>query len=379
MTGKTWLAVPTILALIVLGTLIVLWALTAGATHIGPATGDLATDPMIISPDNSVATADRTITITLTDPNLNKPLFVGTGPNGEPPDPTVSGKGVVVGDPTSITTGGERVLVGTDVFSTFTVALTANPISDGFTPLADRDDDGDIDINDVEIVLVDGGGLVAADIAVSGIFNAARGQVTFTVFKVGLASAGAFFDVRYATSGVELTRDIEPFAEAVTAPIGGLVHGQQFTLTLDIGNLPLQDTNGDGALSTADINVTIAGRTAANTPIVTSIGGTAILANPANGLASADQLTLVHSGDALAGGTEISVSYLGLVDLVTVKGDLGVDMPLRMRETGPDTGVFQATVIAIGSSFLDQPNRTTSIPPQLEMPIAPAWRCSMED
>ena len=184
MTGKTWLAVPTILALIVLGTLIVLWALTAGATHIGPATGDLATDPMIISPDNSVATADRTITITLTDPNLNKPLFVGTGPNGEPPDPTVSGKGVVVGDPTSITTGGERVLVGTDVFSTFTVALTANPISDGFTPLADRDDDGDIDINDVEIVLVDGGGLVAADIAVSGIFNAARGQVTFTVFKV---------------------------------------------------------------------------------------------------------------------------------------------------------------------------------------------------
>ena len=186
MTGKTWLAVPTILALIVLGTLIVLWALTAGATHIGPATGDLATDPMIISPDNSVATADRTITITLTDPNLNKPLFVGTGPNGEPPDPTVSGKGVVVGDPISITTGGERVLVGTDVFSTFTVALTANPISDGFTPLADRDDDGDIDINDVEIVLVDGGGLVAADIAVSGIFNAARGQVTFTVSNLDL-------------------------------------------------------------------------------------------------------------------------------------------------------------------------------------------------
>ena len=37
----------------------------------------------MVSPSGSVATADRTLTITLTDPDLSVTRFVGTGPDGE--------------------------------------------------------------------------------------------------------------------------------------------------------------------------------------------------------------------------------------------------------------------------------------------------------
>ena len=45
-------------------------------------------DPSIVSSDNAIPEADRTITVTLTDKNLNTPLFVGNGPDGEAPDIT---------------------------------------------------------------------------------------------------------------------------------------------------------------------------------------------------------------------------------------------------------------------------------------------------
>ena len=46
----------------------------------------------------------------------------------------------------------------------------------------------------------------------------------------------------------------------------------------------------------------------------------------------------------------IKVTYLGLKDLLTLVGDNGVTVPVRMRETGPDTHVYSATVIAVDGS-----------------------------
>ena len=65
-----------------------LWAASVGATHTDAEKGVLDVDPSIVSSDNAIPEADRTITVTLTDKNLNTPLFVGNGPDGEAPDIT---------------------------------------------------------------------------------------------------------------------------------------------------------------------------------------------------------------------------------------------------------------------------------------------------
>ena len=332
-------------SMVAVAALSLLWVLPTGATH-GPAVrGTLVVDPVVVSPDDvNITTADRTVTIILTDPNMNNPLFVGTGPNGELPDFPGTG-----GAPDA---NGERIKIPTGQgLGTFIASLINNPIAaGGFTPLADRDDDGDIDINDLEIVLLTTGGLVAGDITVASIFNADRGQITFQVFKPGIGDVE--FDLRYATAGQELSRDVKTFTETLAIPSGGVQNGEAFTLELNIDLRPLQDTNGDSIVSTADI--TISGVPADQTPVVTSIVVNSLsvagLANPANGLASGDVIALVHSGDALAAGTPILVTYLGLADLITVKGSTGVPVPLRMRETGPDTGVYVGDVIAIDGS-----------------------------
>ena len=65
-----------------------LWAASVGATHTDAEKGVLDVDPSIVSSDNAIPEADRTITVTLADKNLNTPLFVGNGPDGEAPDIT---------------------------------------------------------------------------------------------------------------------------------------------------------------------------------------------------------------------------------------------------------------------------------------------------
>ena len=132
--------------------------------------------------------------------------------------------------------------------------------------------------------------------------------------------------------------------EALTVPNTGLVKGETLSLTLNSSHLPLQDTNGDSAFSSGDITLGISTRTVL--PLITSIGRIAI-SDPDTGLATGD-LTLRHSGDDLAAGSTITVSYLGLEDLVTVKGAGAGSIPVRLRETGVDTGMYEATIIAIG-------------------------------
>lgn len=120
---------------------VLLWALPAGAAPSGATSGTVAVDKAAVSPSNAISTADRRVTITVTDADLNVPLYVGTGPNSE-----VAGIG---------TADGERLYVpASQGIGTFILPLQANRVanSDTTTPIADRDGDGDIDKDDIIIV-----------------------------------------------------------------------------------------------------------------------------------------------------------------------------------------------------------------------------------
>ena len=147
--------------------------------------------------------------------------------------------------------------------------------------------------------------------------------------------------------------------DALTLPPTGLHFGEVFTLDLKREWLPLQDTNGDKKVTTADITVAVVGVSAANTPFVTSIGVVGVLASPASGDVAGNTITLQHTGDDLAIGKRLSVTYKGLVDLVTVKGANNREIPLRLRETRPNSGVFEATIFAVDGSAgdPDSPNK----------------------
>ena len=524
MSGKALSVTAGLLTLVALAVVSVLWVLTTGASHTEPVVGVLEVIPEFVSPDDvNVPVGLRIIKITVTDPNLNQPLFVGTGPDGQTAsvdhidntEPTVPAG---FRDPVinlNLTDGnGETVTIpaGQGAASVLMVFLKSNPLGpDRSTPIADRNDNGTIDLNDIEIVNsdVDGNG-TDGDVALNSIFGGdpTAGIVLVNILRAGLG--GLTFDLRYATSGQELTRDTATFTESLSvlapgtivsgesvtltlnntlldndgddilttedvnessgAPVivdplfgdftnimltataviasptafsldyrgsevltliaapnargdftvalnnviltaagaasrnpadvvvtgdatvlaiaadsmtvafnsstlvngdlfavaynnrqtfaavsdPGVFDGEAFALDLNLDWLPLQDTNGDGVLSTADITVSVAQTTASNLPQITSIrtiGDTAESPSP-NGLAASNTIDLVGSGDHLAAGTEIQVTYQGLVDLVTVRGDFTpIDgIPLRMLETGPDTGIFEGFVIAVGGT-----------------------------
>ena len=163
--------------------------------------------------------------ITLKDINLIGPRFVGTGPNNELAnlDQIDNATGAIN---FAITGGnGERVLIppGQLLGSTLTVVLAANPIgAAGATPLADRNDDGFVNVADVVIVNTDvNGDGVGGDIRIASIFNADRGIIQVNIFQDGLG--GRTFDVRYATPGQKLARAVKLFAESHTVPTESLI------------------------------------------------------------------------------------------------------------------------------------------------------------
>ena len=192
----------------------------------------------------------------------------------------------------------------------------------------------------------DGGGITTADIPViSGnvlfsSFNAGTNTVTFVV-TADLA-AGSQITVQYRGR------------EALTVPITGVFNGEPFNLDLNLDHLPLQDTDGSSTVATADI--TISGVPADQTPqlIVGGlvVGGLSVagLSNAASGAGQRRRHSPGSLGRRPGRGHLYQVTYLGLADLVTVKGSTGVPVPLRMRETGPDTGVYVGDVIAVDGS-----------------------------
>ena len=342
MAGKTQVLAASILALVTAVTLALYLVMTTSAAPSpapAPAVrGTLAVDPAAVSPDEAnVSTADRRITITLTDADLDTVAYVGNGPNNELPDfGTGSGEQLTV---TAATPQGAQ----------FIAVLRLNPIGPaGSTPMGDRNGDGVITIADVEIANTDlDGDGTKGDIELVSINDTATGLINLKSLRAGLG--GKTYFLRYATSSRQLSRAPKTFTEILSVPTA-LSDGQVFTLDLKAAWLPLQDTNGGGAVNPADIVIAVSGRGAADTPVVTSIGGTATLVNTGNGSTAGTTITLRHQGSPLIAGSSINLTYTGLQDLVTVRGANNVDMPLRLRETGPSTGLFQATVFAVNGS-----------------------------
>ena len=81
--------------------LTLLWGTLVGAAP-SAVQGTLSVSPDVVSPDQAnVSTADRKITIALTDADLDTVAFVGNGPNQESPDfGTADGEQLTVTDGT---------------------------------------------------------------------------------------------------------------------------------------------------------------------------------------------------------------------------------------------------------------------------------------
>ena len=529
------------ISVLVLTLIGLMWALSAGATHDTAVPGSITFTPAAVSFDNSVTTADRTITVTVTDSNLNQPVFVGAGPAGE----TATREPILVRVDEAILQGDAfrvRLDDGLEPDKDYTLlnmpgitgdsgVVTSGSTSD-VLPIQARSHDGSAaTVADIEIPSM--GGLITAttpptidsdELSITTLLDAVNGRFRFTATQD--LSSGDVFAISYTTSGRDLSRGLSTFTESIAVPNTGLItgesithtfpvtlrgggtgdiatvnsgdvtvsagdvvitvgstttsssisltsitgdipigtgggitldyfgretitsgtgdittggtsftatlanlvqdsgvagltgdvtvvattrtggvtgditatavsgavvtftvatavvgtitsadqytvhylgqdavsvssglfSGEQFSLPLDINNLPLQGATGD-------ISIAVTGRTAGDVPqkllagdasIVTGGLSLAGLANPASGLASGDQLVLVHSGDALpltnsaGASTIIKVTYLGLLDLVNVKGSNNANIPLRLRETSSDSGVYTATVIAVG-------------------------------
>ena len=477
--------------------LTLLWGSMVGATHEAAEKGALEVTPGAVSPDSTISTSDRQITIKLTDINLDNPIHIGTGPDGE---------AAQLGS----TADGEQLLIpGGQGFGLMRLKLGTifNPISAvGGAPIVDRNHDGKVDQNDIEIVKTDLNGDGSDDISVTAIFanDPDRGIVDFNVLDDRVA--GSTFTVRYATSSKELTRGPKVFTQTLDFPTAKLITDESFTVTLTnelatgdiavatgdvatggsttstgvtsatftatalgasgdaftvtyIGNqsiatvdtvvsgqtftgalstthggaadgsgieviagnanataytvgtneatftataaltpgdtitaqylgtdaltvpptglhlaepftldlkrewLPLGDTNADKKVNTGDITVAIVGVSATNTPLVTSIGTTDTLAQPATGDVAGTTISLVHTGSDLAIGKKLSVTYRGLVDLVTVKGANNKEIPVRLRETKPNSGIFQATIFAVDGTAGDADSENKNFDP----------------
>ena len=348
--NKTWFSLGLV-ALSALALTLILMVLPAGATHSDPVRGVVTVDPEVVSPDNAIDIGDRTITITVTDTNMNRVLFVGEGPDGET---ETFPKGMVTISPQG----------------PGTVLKTLSPITDSatnetFMAIADRNDDGLIDRNDIELVDIPNG----VSVAVDSIFDADRGRVYFSVFET--IDSAVSFGVEYATSGQELTRATGTISETVTHTVADnmLSAGDPVTLTLNQDHLPLQDTNGDGVVNGEDITISIDGRSDSDTPGLDDAGigdiGK-ITDDERDGFPHSSEITLVYKGADLAidETIDINVTYLGLEDLVKVKGARGENMPLRLLETGANTGIFEATVVVFnGANNEDNMDMDTNLEP----------------
>ncbi len=260
-----------------------------------------------------------TITGDSVDTLANTATFVATGA-------MAAGDGVEIDyvGQEEITVPAGAVADATGDFSEFTITSLLNELISGAF---------------ADVVVVDGpGGGPTGDVIATSF--AGTGDISFTP-TVDLIEGDTF--------------TVEYLGRQTLTAASGLTDGEAFTLTLPIDSLPLQDTDGDGTINSGDLTLSVTGRSDFNRPELTSIvvGGLSIatLGDPVNGLASGDTIALVHSGDSpgddLAIGTPIFVSYDGLADLVTVQGTNRDPIDLRLRETEPDSGVFEATFIAV--------------------------------
>ena len=310
--NKTWFSLGLV-ALSALALTLILMVLPAGATHSAPIRGVVTVDPEVTSSNDAVDIANRTIKITVTDANMNNVFFVGRGPDGE--SASFDQVNNSDGDKNmSIPAGnGEQItLTGQGIGISRVVSLKANRI-DGFTPIADRNDDGRIDANDIEIVNTDlNDDTVKGDVGVASIFNAERGQVIFDIF-IDLDGNAPTFDVRYATSGIELTRAEQTFTQPLLVPSTDAVVGESFTAELtntlvDDADVMVAagsvETYGDATTESDDVTTvtfTAMSRLTKDAPFTVKYEGTEVIEIP-NAVAAGDTFSVVLSTVLQDGG-----------------------------------------------------------------------------
>ena len=306
-----------VISLLILSTL--LWVLPAGAAPAGATAGAITTTPTEVSPDNAISSGSRDITISLADADLNTSQFVGVGPNGEVAD---------IG-----TADGERLsLSATQGVGTFIRSLTLNPVGTaGSTPLADRDGDGDVDINDVVISSGDLDNDGTVDIAVSSLFNASRGQVAFNLFlDLSLpanAAAARGFNVAYATSSRELTRATKSFTETLNSPGSSIITGESFTIAL-------------GNVAAAGNVITIVSNNALSEDLVTASGVTKATFTSIGDMTTGDTITVAYTGD-----DTLSPSVTLLIATQTADANTFTSvLSITLLDTNDDGGITAADI-----------------------------------
>ena len=207
MRTRPWLF-PAIAALFVLllglAALGLLWGTLAGAAT-ALSDGVVTTDRQFVSPDSTnIASVDRTVGVTLTNLDLNIPLYVGTGPDGQASDFDLDNNGELDRDDVVIVTLNQFVFQGT----TFTVRLDDGLSPEGIdyriiavsgalstadiTPLASSDGIGAPSPSDIRVVSMDDG-IVRADapsagvdigpdeVTVTDIVDVSAGRIQFTI------------------------------------------------------------------------------------------------------------------------------------------------------------------------------------------------------
>ena len=279
---------------------------------------DFATDKVIVG---------ESFTVALTN-ELTGDITVATGAVKTGGSTTSAGKTKATFEATgALTSGGAFTVtyIGNQVITTVdTVTLGGTFTGVLSNTLADTNGSNNIDVDDITVI---------------------AGNATITRFDAGTAT---FTSTAALTTGDTITAQYLG-TDALTVPETGLHIGETFTLNLKREWLPLGDTNGDNKLTSGDITIAIVGVSAANTPFITSTGDVASGdAGSTTGDVVGTTITLQHTGDDLAIGKKLSVTYKGLIDLVTVKGANQADeIPVRLRETKPNSGVFKATIFAI--------------------------------
>jgi hypothetical protein len=341
MTNKRALLILSGTGILVIMALTLMWGALVGAAPSGAWTGVVDVNPGAVSDNEAVGDAARTVTIEVTDPDLDSAAYVGLGPNKEPNVLGTDGDGITV-------TVDASQLGGTGVVQLMVPAdLDGDGDANDTSPIGDYDGDGDVDVNDIVIVDsdLDGDG-TDGDIAVASIFNAVRGQVTFNIFQAGLSAAQPV-QIKYVAAVRQLTR----------APKSGIT--KDFTLDADLAEdgtvmiplemttLPLQDANGDGAIDGKDVTAAAVGASGV-TLAVANIHDAGSVGSYLDGSAAGNMIEVMHSeGDTLEAGTKIRITYTGLEDLVTVRGARDEAISIRLRETSSNSGVFAGSIKAI--------------------------------
>ena len=227
-----------------------LLALTALATGDEPTLGVLEATPPVVSPSDSVATADRTITITITDPDLSTTRFVGTGPDGEQSTFDLDGDGDRdVNDFVTVTLNESvgpslilqvSLLQGRCIFVDCTVG-NVGPGVEFLLPISPREHGGAIPgRDDIEIVDPDEEGVEGLTIGQDEVvMDWVTGAGYIEAVVRGPLESGDTFGLRWTSTLPSLTRDLHTFVETLAAP-GDLVGGEAFTLDLNMDWLPLQ-------------------------------------------------------------------------------------------------------------------------------------------